>query len=99
MNESCTAIGHFITEGDCFLYEIGIYKIWKNRAECIYSKFYKFDKPLNIKKKTIYLKNKDYTILKFIDWLQAPKEYIINNNLKLIQYVKRTRRKRTIRNK
>lgn len=97
MIEYATKTGDFITEGDCFLYEIGMYRIYKNRAECIYSKFYKLNKPLEIKKKTIYLKKHDYVLLKFIDWLKAPKEYISINNLKQVHYVKRIRRKRTTR--
>lgn len=83
--EYLTDNGYIITAGSTFLYEVSVYKIYKKRAECWGSKFYKTNKPINIKKKDSYRRLNGFVIAKFIDWLEAPEEYIINNNLKLVE--------------
>lgn len=92
-----TGTGYHITVGLYFLYEISIYRIFKDRAECLGSKFYKLKKPLCIKKKSLYKRDSNCVYGKFIDWITAPEEYIINNNFKLLENV-RTNRKNS-RNK
>ena len=86
-----TRTGYYITAGLYFLYEISIYRIFKDRAECLGSKFYKLKNPLNIKKKALYKRTSNCVYGKFIDWITAPEDYILNNNFKLIENV-RTRK-------
>lgn len=86
--------GDWIKEGKYFTYEVSIYKISKNRLEYYGSKYYSFNNPINIKKKAIYKKCIGYTIGKFIDWITAPKDFIIKNNLhKIDPNVRKRKRK------
>lgn len=62
-----------------FLYEISEYYIYKDRVELINSEFKAYKHKLNLKKWCI----KNGNVVKYISWLGAPEEYIINNNLKL----------------
>ena len=89
-----------LTEYPKFLYEVSLYKIWKDRAECIGSQFYAADTPLTIKKETISEKVEDYRLVKFITWLSAPLDYLMQNNFKLVtdESTRRTRKSRTKRN-
>ena len=85
-----------LTEYPKFLYEVSLYKIWKDRAECIGSQFYAADRPLTIKKETISKKVEDYRLVKFITWLSAPLDYLMQNNFKLVtdESTRRTRKPR-----
>lgn len=73
-----------LTEYPKFLYEVSLYKIWKDRAECVGSKFYVANQPLEIKKETISKKVEDYLLVKYITWLAAPLDYLMQNNFKLV---------------
>lgn len=86
-----------LTEYPKFLYEVSLYKIWKDRAECVGSQFYAT--PLTIKKETISKKVEDYRLVKFITWLSAPLDYLMQNNFKLVtdESTRRTRKSRTKR--
>lgn len=88
-----------LTEYPKFLYEVSLYKIWKDRAECVGSRFYAADIPLTIKKETISKKVEDYRLVKFITWLSAPLDYLMQNNFKLVtdESTRRTRKSRTKR--
>lgn len=89
-----------LTEYPKFLYEVSLYKIWKDRAECVGSQFYVADTPLTIVKETISKKVEDYKLVKFITWLSAPLDYLMQNNFKLVtdESTRRTRKSRTKRN-
>jgi hypothetical protein len=89
-----------LTEYPKFLYEVSLYKIWKDRAECVGSQFYVADIPLTIVKETISKKVEDYRLVKFITWLSAPLDYLMQNNFKLVtdESTRRTRKSRTKRN-
>lgn len=89
-----------LTEYPKFLYEVSLYKIWKDRAECVGSQFYIADTPLTIVKETISKKVEDYRLVKFITWLSAPLDYLMQNNFKLVtdESTRRTRKSRTKRN-
>lgn len=89
-----------LTEYPKFLYEVSLYKIWKDRAECVGSQFYAADTPLTIAKETISEKVEDYRLVKFITWLSAPLDYLMQNNFKLVtdESTRRTRKSRTKRN-
>ena len=88
-----------LTEYPKFLYEVSLYKIWKDRAECVGSQFYAADTPLTIKKETTSEKVEDYRLVKFITWLSAPLDYLMQNNFKLVtdESTRRTRKSRTKR--
>jgi len=89
--------GDWITISDKFVYEISFYKILKNRLEYYGSKFLYLDYPLTIKRKSIYNYKENYIVGKFIDWLKAPKDYIINNKLpKLKLNVRKCRRAKKV---
>lgn len=83
-----------LTEYPKFLYEVSLYKIWRDRAECIDSQFYAAEKPLTIKKETISKKVKDYMLVKYITWLSAPLDYLLSNGFKLVtnENARRTRK-------
>lgn len=83
-----------LTEYPKFLYEVSLYKIWRDRAECTDSQFYAAEKPLTIKKKTISKKVKDYMLVKYITWLSAPLDYLLSNGFKLVtnENARRTRK-------
>lgn len=67
---------------DNFIYEVSLYKIWKNRAECIETKLYTSNKILYVKDCTS-IKVDDYTLIKFVSLLAAPLDYLRTNNFKL----------------
>lgn len=77
---------------DSFVYELSVYKVFKDRAECLGSKYYSSPKELKIKKDSKVKKYKDFSICIYIDWIGAPKQYIIDNNLELI--IPKTKKKK-----
>lgn len=83
-----------LTEYPKFLYEVSLYKVWKDRAECIDNQFYIADKPLEIKKEIISKKVEDYMLVKYITWLSAPLDYLVKNDFKLVtnENTRRTRK-------
>lgn len=76
--------GSKISIMDSFVYELSVYKVFKDRAECLGSKYYSSPKELKIKKDCKIKKYKDFSICIYIDWIGAPKQYIVDNNLELI---------------
>lgn len=69
-----------------FLYEISIYQIKKNMVRLLKSSYYKSNKLLNFKKYYYSKKYKSYSIIKYINLLGVPKEFIKENNLKEISF-------------
>lgn len=65
-----------------FVYEITVYKLYKDRAELVNSKFFSSPKKLNIKKDVKIIRKPDCVISKQIHWIGAPEDYILTNNLK-----------------
>lgn len=63
-----------------FIYQISLCKIYKGRFELVGIKTYSSKEKLNIKKNAVYKREKDYILVKYIDWIGAPMEYILNNN-------------------
>lgn len=81
---------------DSFVYEISLYKIFKDRVELAGSQLYSSPEKIKLKKETIYKRTKEYTLMKCIEWLAAPREFIIENNLNMIipcQKLRKTRKK------
>lgn len=74
-----------------FLYEVSLYKIWKDRVELFDSKFFVSEQPLKFKE-TTSVKIKDYRLVKYITWLSAPLDYMLNNGFEL--YDENTRKRR-----
>lgn len=66
-----------------FLYEISIYKITKNMVNMLDSKYFKSNKLLGICNE--YNKFRNNLIVKYVDLLGAPIEFIKENNLPLYE--------------
>ena len=64
-----------------FLYEVTIYQISKGMARLLESKYYKSNKVLNLKKNKSCKKYKNFSIVRYIDLLAAPVEFIKENKL------------------
>lgn len=65
-----------------FIYEVSLYRITKSGAALIKSQYYASDVPIDEKKlqdKFVKL-DADTTLAKFIDWLAAPKDYLLKHN-------------------
>lgn len=75
-----------LNSSDKFTYEISIYNIYLNRAECVGNKFYESDVPLKFKEVECINKG-DYKIVKFITWLSAPLPFLLNNNFKIYENI------------
>lgn len=73
-----------------FVYEVTNYRIYKDRVELAGSKFFGSDRPL-IVPPTKYKRTKEFTLIKEIEWIAAPKEYLIKN--KYSEWVKPEKRK------
>ena len=73
---------HKLTEYPKFLYEVSLYKIWKDRVESHGSKFFASEQPLKFKE-TTSVKVEDYRLVKYITWLSAPLDYMLNNGFEL----------------
>ena len=74
-----------IEELPYFLYEVTIYQISKGMARLLESKYYKSDKLLKIKKSSSYKKYRNFSIIRCIDLLAAPIEFIKENKLSEIK--------------
>lgn len=72
-----------------FLYEISIYKITKNTAGLLESKYYTSTKLLNIKKDVVCKKYKNYSVIRFITLLATPIDFIIENKLPVYELKKK----------
>lgn len=77
-----------------FLYEVSIYKVTKNMAGLLDSKYYKSDKLLKIKDEVTCKKFKDYQIIRYIDLLGAPMEFIKENKLPIYELRKPSKKKK-----
>lgn len=77
-----------------FLYEVSVYKIAKNMAGLLDSKFFKSDKLLKIKNEVTCKKFKDYQIVRYVDLLGAPMEFIEENNLPIYELRKPSKKKK-----
>lgn len=73
---------HKLTEYSKFLYEVSLYKVWKDRVESHGSKFFASEQPLKFKE-TTSIKVEDYRVVKYITWLSAPLDYMLNNGFEL----------------
>lgn len=63
-----------------FGYEVDLYKLYKDRAELVKTKLYSSPVKLNIKKETFYKRiSKECLLMKCIDLLYAPLDYINEN--------------------
>lgn len=80
-----------------FLYEVSIYKITKNMASLIGSQFYRADKLLNIKNDITVEKFKNYNIVRYINILGVPKEFVEENNLPMYETKKKSKKKKNER--
>lgn len=59
-----------------FLYEVCLYRTTKGMASLIASKFFKSDRLLDIKKTVTVKRYDEYTLLRSIDLVGVPKEFV-----------------------
>lgn len=64
---------------DKFLYEVNLYKHYKDRVEIADIKYYSTNKPLP-DQKIETAKMDDYLLVKCVTWLAAPLDYLTKNN-------------------
>lgn len=65
-----------------FTYEVSVIRIFKGRTETIYrSNKYSLD-PINITGSSRYVKHLSYTDVYTIEWVGAPKSFLIKNKFK-----------------
>lgn len=83
--------GRLIEELPYFLYEVCIYKISKNSANMLSSRYYIANKLLKVEENKITNKFKNFIIQRFINLLGVPKYFIEDNNLKIHEIKKRKR--------
>lgn len=74
----------YIKVSEYFVYLESIYILLKNRAELYSEKFYKSNNPIKLTKKSTLVKNKKYKLYRFLDLIEAPLEYLINNKFKKV---------------
>lgn len=73
-----------VVEAPCFIYEVCVYKLSKGMVAIQGSKYYRSDRLANIKNEEVVLKKtKEYTLVKMIDIIGVPKDFIEENNLPL----------------
>lgn len=77
-----------------FLYEVSVYRVSKNMAGILKSKFYKSNKLLDIKNVSEYKSYGSYAIIKYIDLLGAPMEFIEENKLPIYELQKPPKKKK-----
>ena len=63
-----------------FLYEVSTYKITRDMAYLLNSKFFKSDKLLKVKRGIECKKVKNFRIIRFIELIGAPMKFIQENN-------------------
>lgn len=68
-----------------YLYEVSIYKITNDTVNIINSKYYKSNKLLKTNKEIEYRKFRNYLLVRYIDLLGAPINFIKENNLQIIK--------------
>ena len=74
---------HELRVSQRFIYNIDVYKIWKNGACLLSSNYYACPQPLDSKKIPTTVKKKGYIIQRFVELEGAPKDYLINKGYKL----------------
>lgn len=86
-----------VSEGKKFLYEVCLYKDYKDRVELVDNRFYSSNNPISYNPyKSI--KMDGYVLVKTISWLEAPIDYLISNGFKEIEedHNKKKKSKRNI---
>lgn len=72
-----------IEELPYFLYEVSIYKVYKNRSNLLSNKFYKSEVLLNVCESKVIKKFNKFSIICFVTLLGAPISFIKENNLQI----------------
>lgn len=62
-----------------FIYEVSVYLLTKNGAECKENKFYASDKPIEEKVICVDI-DENKKAVKYVDLIAAPEDYLIVNN-------------------
>lgn len=74
-----------------FLYEVNLYRIFKNRSELLSTRYYKSDLFLKIDEYKVVKQLPNFKIIRFISLLGVPESFIKENHLK--QYTLYEKRK------
>ena len=75
-----------------FLYEVSTYKITRDMAYLLNSKFFKSDKLLKIKRDIECKKVKNFRIIRFIELIGAPMKFIQENNFPIYETIKKKKK-------
>lgn len=84
--------GELISVAPTFIYELCVYKYWKNGYCILGSKLYKSNKLLNVEKNFIIKKYEDCTIVKEINLIGAPQSFV--NQLEVYKPKKKLKKKK-----
>lgn len=84
---------------DSFIYEVNLYRIFKDRAECVGSQHYSTNKPIGKFKECKTIKTKTCTYMKCVAWIGAPMSYIESHGFKLYDNNGEKRKRKTNRKK
>lgn len=90
-----------VVVADSFIYEVSLYRIFKDRAECLDSQYYTTDKPIGKFKecKVDKKKGRDHVYMKSVTWVAAPMSYIESNGFKLVDKNEGKRKRKSSRKK
>lgn len=85
-----------VSEGKKFLYEVCLYKDYKDRVELVDSRFYSTNKPISFNPYK-EIKMDGYVLVKTISWLEAPIDYLISNGFREVEDNADNKRRKTKR--
>lgn len=72
-----------VTVSPSFVYEVSLYLLYKDRAECQGSKFYSSDHAISYKEATYKRLDKETVVARYVTMLSAPLDYLLSSNFKL----------------
>ena len=71
-----------------FLYEVNLYRIFKNRSDLISTRYYKSDKFLKINECKVVKQLSNFKIVRFIDLIGSPEFFVKENYLSKFELLK-----------
>ena len=83
-----------VSEGKKFLYEVCLYKDYKDRVELIDNRFYSSNNPISYNPYKA-IKMDGYVLVKTISWLEAPLDYLISNGFREVEDNAYNKRRKT----
>lgn len=83
-----------VSEGKKFLYEVCLYKDYKDRVELVDNRFYSSNNPISYNPYKA-IKMDGYVLVKTISWLEAPIDYLISNGFREVENNVSNKRRKT----